>query len=251
MKFSSFWRVLIALVIISLASCSASPALSAVSTAVPIVLSQPAQVQPTQAQPAQAQPTAAPAAQSTSTAVPAASATPASTPTTVLSTPAAAIACATPAGLTPALTEGPYFKTGSPEKASLIGNLPGMKLVLTGYVLGTNCQPLAGALLDFWQADSLGKYDNAGYTLRGHQYSAADGSYRLETVVPGLYPGRTEHIHFKVQAKNGPLLTSQLFFPGVTQNKSDGIYSDKLLITVKSASTTEMVASFNFIVAAK
>jgi protocatechuate 3,4-dioxygenase beta subunit len=167
------------------------------------------------------------------------------------STQAAAMACTSPAGLTPALTEGPYFKAGSPESASLIGNLPGMKLVLTGFVVDANCKPVAGVLLDFWQADSQGKYDNAGYILRGHQFSAADGSYRLETVVPGLYPGRTEHIHFKVQAKGGPVLVSQLFFPGVNQNQSDGIYNEKLLITVKSTSQTDMEATYNFIVATK
>ena len=98
--------------------------------------------------------------------------------------------------------------------------MPGVQLVLTGYVLTADCKPVAHALLDFWQADSGGNYDNSGYTLRGHQYSDATGRYQLVTVVPGLYPGRTEHIHVKVQAPNGPLLTTQLFFPGVQSNDS-------------------------------
>jgi protocatechuate 3,4-dioxygenase beta subunit len=107
------------------------------------------------------------------------------------------------------------------------------------------------ALLDFWQADSQGVYDNTGYTLRGRQYSDAAGRYRLETVVPGLYPGRTEHIHFKVQAPGGPVITSQLFFPGVGQNQSDGIYNPALLITVVTTQGNEMQATFNFIVATR
>jgi hypothetical protein len=37
------------------------------------------------------------------------------------------------------------------------------------------------------QADSTGRYDNSGFRLRGHQYTASDGSYRLATVVPALY----------------------------------------------------------------
>ena len=248
MKLSVFWRVVIALILSSLAACSAASPVSSTATAIPSLPPQPTQTQTARASKYGRRLHRCPA----QPAAPAATGTPGQPhPPPLQPTPAAAIACTTPAGLTPALTEGPYFKAGSPEKASLIGNLPGMKLVLTGYVLDTNCKPVAGALLDFWQADSLGKYDNAGYTLRGHQFSAADGSYRLETVVPGLYPGRTEHIHFKVQAKGGPVLTSQLFFPGVNQNQSDGIYNDKLLITVKSASQTEMVATFNFIVATK
>ena len=163
----------------------------------------------------------------------------------------AAPVCSPPASLTPALTEGPYYKSGSPERASLTEGLTGMRLVLKGYVLDQNCQPVPGAWLDFWQADSQGVYDNSGYTLRGHQFADENGYYQLETVVPGIYPGRTEHIHFKVQAPNSPVLTSQLFFPGVAQNQSDGIYNDALLIKVISESPEEVQAAFNFIIAVK
>ncbi len=117
-------------------------------------------------------------------------------------------ACTSPAALTPALTEGPYFKANSPERASLVdANTKGIQLTLTGTVLTADCKPVAHALLDFWQANADGQYDNTGYTLRGHQYTDENGRYQLVTVVPGLYPGRTEHIHFKVQAPNGPILT--------------------------------------------
>lgn len=161
----------------------------------------------------------------------------------------AAPQCSAPAGLTPAQTEGPYFKAGSPERSNLVDNLPGARLVLTGYVLDSNCQPIPHALLDFWQADSQGQYDNAGYTLRGHQFTGENGAYRLETVVPGLYPGRTEHIHVKVQATNGPVLTTQLYFPGVSQNDADGIYNPATLIQVQSSTSDEVQATFNFIIA--
>ena len=53
--------------------------------------------------------------------------------------PAVAVACSSPAGLTPSLTEGPYFKANSPERASLLeSGIPGTKLVLTGYVRTTD-----------------------------------------------------------------------------------------------------------------
>lgn len=72
---------------------------------------------------------------------------------------------------------------------------------------------MAHALLDFRQANTQGQYENTGYTLHGHQYTDASGRYQLETIVPGLYPGRTLHIFIKVQALNRPILTTQVFFP--------------------------------------
>src|SRR5689334_18639818 len=55
---------------------------------------------------------------------------------------------------TPSQTEGPYYKAGSPERTSLReAGLSGPPLTITGYVLSTKCQPIAHALLDFWQAD--------------------------------------------------------------------------------------------------
>ena len=154
----------------------------------------------------------------------------------------------TSATVTPELTEGPYYKAGSPEQADLYQTgMAGTKLIVTGYVYDTNCQPIANALLDFWQADANGNYDNSGYTLRGHQYTDENGRFQLTTVVPGLYPGRTEHIHFKVQAPNGQLLTSQLFFPGVVQNDSDGIYNPNLLLSIQESSDGWQ-GQYNFVV---
>ncbi|MBI5052282.1 MAG: intradiol ring-cleavage dioxygenase [Chloroflexi bacterium] len=156
--------------------------------------------------------------------------------------------CMSPAQLTPAMTEGPYYKSNTPQRASLLeSNTKGIKLVVSGFVLTADCRPVARAWLDFWQADASGQYDNAGYVLRGHQFTDEAGRYQLTTVIPGLYPGRTEHIHFKVQAPNGPVITSQLFFPDVPQNKSDGIFDAKLLLTMKDASDGK-TATFNFVV---
>jgi protocatechuate 3,4-dioxygenase beta subunit len=171
------------------------------------------------------------------------------TPLTPTATPLPTPDCSNPATLTPAMTEGPYYKTGSPERASLIEpGMNGTHLWLSGYVLTSDCQPVTHALLDFWQANDQGQYDNNGYTLRGHEYTDENGYYRLETIVPGLYPGRTEHIHVKVQAPGGLILTTQLFFPGVAQNKSDAIYSDQLLLSVQQT-PDGLLATFNFIVA--
>ena len=150
-----------------------------------------------------------------------------------------------------ALTEGPYYKPGSPETTNLVQEgMQGTLITITGQVLDQDAQPVASALLDFWQADATGRYDNLGYTLRGHQYTDVNGYYTLTTIVPGVYPGRTEHIHVKVQAPNGPVLTTQLFFPGVTQNERDGIYDPSLLLNdlVANADGTQS-ATFTLVVA--
>ena len=125
--------------------------------------------------------------------------------------------------------------------------MPGTKLVITGYVYSTDCKPVGNAKLDFWQADANGVYDNSGYTLRGHQFTDANGHYELTTVVPGIYTGRTEHIHVKVQAPNGKLITTQLFFPGVVQNDSDGIFNASLLMPIQQTSNGQQ-AQYNFVV---
>lgn len=161
---------------------------------------------------------------------------------------AASPACASPAALTPAQTEGPYYTPNSPERASLIEpGMGGTKLIVTGYVFTTNCQPIANALLDFWQADDKGAYDNAGYRLRGHLFTDETGRYTLETIVPGEYPGRTEHIHVKVQAPHGPILTTQIYFPGVAANDRDSIFNPALLADMQDTADGK-VATLNFIV---
>ena len=125
-----------------------------------------------------------------------------------------------------------------------------VQLIVTGYVLTPDCQPITGAWLDFWQADDEGAYDNAGYSFRGHQTTDATGRYELATVLPGLYPGRTRHIHVKVQAPNGPILTTQLYFPDEPANARDGIFDPALIVDLQTTPTGD-VATFNFVINAK
>ncbi len=156
-------------------------------------------------------------------------------------------ACDDDPDATPRQTEGPYFTPNSPERTSLLeSGGAGTRLALAGYVLSRACQPIAGALVDFWQADANGAYDNAGYRLRGHQFTDDQGRYTLETIVPGLYPGRTRHIHVKVQAPNQPILTTQLYFPGEPSNDSDRIFHPDLMMDVQEAADGQ-AASFNFV----
>ncbi|WP_425559724.1 carbohydrate-binding protein [Kitasatospora terrestris] len=144
-------------------------------------------------------------------------------------------------------TEGPYFKPGSPLRTNLaVPGTRGTPLTVTGYVFGRACRPIPGVLLDFWQADTDGAYDNTGYTMRGHQFSDAQGAFTLTAIVPGLYPGRTRHIHVKLQAPGRPVLTTQLYFPGEPRNSTDTIFDPRLVMTVRQNGPGRE-ASFDFV----
>lgn len=143
-------------------------------------------------------------------------------------------------GLTQSQTEGPYYIPDTPQRNSLFEEgMPGTRLILVGYVLDQNCQPLPNAWLDFWQADANGEYDNAGYRLRGHQFTDQQGRYYLETILPGLYSSRPiEHIHVKVRPEGGQEITSQLYFP---QQPVDG-----LTVTLEDKGD-HFIGYFNFV----
>ncbi len=146
-----------------------------------------------------------------------------------------------------AQTEGPYYTPNTPQRTSFLEpGITGTRLVVSGYVLTTGCAPVGQALIDFWHCDDAGVYDNVGFRLRGHQFTDDAGRYTLETILPGVYPGRTRHIHVKVQAPDQPVLTTQLYFPGEAQNARDGIYRPELEMTVED--TTEGInGTFNFV----
>jgi protocatechuate 3,4-dioxygenase beta subunit len=145
-------------------------------------------------------------------------------------------------------TEGPFFKPSSPERTDLFeAGMSGQPIELVGFVLSPACKPVAGALLDFWHADTKGQYDNSGFRLRGHQFSDAQGRYRLRSIVPGIYVGRTRHIHVKVQPRDGRVLTTQLYFPREPKNRSDGLFRRELLM--RTAENEGLLAArFDFVV---
>ncbi|HEU5098062.1 MAG TPA: hypothetical protein VFU22_03385 [Roseiflexaceae bacterium] len=224
-----------------LAACSGQAASSA-TPAARAPTSAPASAAPTQALPAEAAaatPTAAAAAQAPTSLPPTAAAAQALPPT-----PSCGDDDDDP---TPAQTEGPYYTPNTPERASLIEpGVTGTRLVVAGYVLTTDCKPVERALLDFWHADDSGAYDNSGYRLRGHQFTDAQGRFALETIMPGLYTGRTRHIHVKVQAPNQPVLTTQLYFPDEPSNDRDSIFNSALVMAMRDAADGKD-AEFNFV----
>lgn len=148
---------------------------------------------------------------------------------------------------TPEITEGPFFSSGSPARTDITDGADGTSLVVTGTVLGTGCAALAGAKLDFWQADSDGEYDNDGYRLRGHQFTDDAGSFHLETIVPANYQGRTRHLHVKVQPSGGSVLTTQLYWPDEPDNAADDLFDEACVMSVTTMGDGH-AATFTFVV---
>jgi len=148
---------------------------------------------------------------------------------------------------TPSETAGPFYKPRSPHRASLIEPRDAARQMrLSGHVLTTRCKPIAGALIDIWHADARGRYDLQGFRYRGHLFTDAQGAYDIATIVPGIYEGRTRHIHVRVQPPGSAILTTQLYFPGEKANAWDDLFERALLMhTAQDAAL--LTATFNFV----
>ncbi|MCC6748689.1 MAG: dioxygenase [Deltaproteobacteria bacterium] len=149
--------------------------------------------------------------------------------------------------------EGPFFKVGSPERGDLREpGMAGVRLEVAGRVLGRDCRPVAGALLDFWHANQDGAYDNVGFRLRGHQRTDASGRYLLQTIVPGHYLNgatyRPAHVHVKVGGAGFMVLTTQLYFPGDPYNAGDPFIRPSLIMPVTDVGGMKR-ATFDFVLA--
>jgi hypothetical protein len=162
-------------------------------------------------------------------------------------------ACSRP--LTEANIEGPFFTANSPKRNNLLEpDTQGMRLTLSGWVLTPDCKPVANTLVDFWQANSLGEYDNVGYKLRGHQFTDAAGRFTLQTIIPGEYPARTEHIHVKVHAPgdtnlvSSAALTTQLYFPDVPKNDEDDFILPSLILKLRDGSNNDKIGYYSFVI---
>ena len=156
--------------------------------------------------------------------------------------------CNPPRPRTVANPEGPFYRPNAPERTSLAGpGISGTSLIITGRVLTPDCTPIPGALLDFWQTDSQGNYDNQGFQLRGRQFADETGHYRLETILPGEYPGRPPHIHVKVSPPGGAVLTTQIYFSMPSTNGLDELAHPSLVTDVRFGPDGALQAEFDFV----
>jgi protocatechuate 3,4-dioxygenase beta subunit len=147
---------------------------------------------------------------------------------------------------TPSVILGPFYPQVKPteqdrdltvisgRKAKAVGT----PLYLTGQVRTLAGQPVSGAKVTVWQANSYGRYTHKSDpnpapldpNFQGFATQITDdkGRYHLKTIKPGAYPApvvgmRAPHVHFEIEAEFDRLIT-QMFFPGEPLNGQDAFY---------------------------
>src|SRR5262249_44188309 len=90
--------------------------------------------------------------------------------------------------------EGPFYRPGAPFRSTLFDKgAKGEILVVAGKVVARNGRPLGGAVLDVWQCDADGRYDNespvppprkAQFIMRGKGKTNGKGEYELIPIKP-------------------------------------------------------------------
>ncbi len=159
-----------------------------------------------------------------------------------------------PEGATESTVFGPFHRLGAPEMEAG-GNIAhrdatGVPTLVSGRVLDLDGRPIAGAVLDVWQAQTNGLYDSqdqnpASLHMRGKFRTDAEGRYRIRTVRPvnypipsdgpvgamlkatGRHPWRPAHIHFVVSAEGYEPVTTHIFDRADPYLASDAVFAVK------------------------
>ncbi|GLY63922.1 intradiol ring-cleavage dioxygenase [Amycolatopsis taiwanensis] len=150
---------------------------------------------------------------------------------------------------TEATVLGPFFVEGSPEVplgGDISGGAPGEPCWVEGTVTDTGGKPLAGALIEVWEADEDGRYDvqydDDRTAARGHLYADDQGRYSFWAVTPTPYPVphdgpvgqllaatgrspmRASHLHFMVSHRGCRRLITHIFVRGDELLDSDTVF---------------------------
>jgi protocatechuate 3,4-dioxygenase beta subunit len=139
------------------------------------------------------------------------------------------------------------------------GSPLGERIIVYGRVADTSGRPLAGVLVEVWQANAAGRYAHdldqhpapldPNFTGAGFCLTDADGGYRFVTIRPGAYPWknhdnawRPAHIHFSVVGRAfSQRLVTQMYFPGDPLLELDPIYRS----VSDEAARASLVAAFD------
>ena len=178
------------------------------------------------------------------------------TTTTAATTDAATGSTASPAAgactLTAEQEQGPFYYSKPALRADITDGKVGIPMKLRVTVMDlASCAPVPDAAVDVWHADAAGAYSDSstGLFLRGIQLTGADGVATFDSIYPGWYPRRTNHVHVKVHeggSANGTYTgghvshTGNLFFP---EDVSLAV-AELSPYTSNSASRTPLTADF-------
>ncbi|WLH38302.1 catechol 1,2-dioxygenase [Pseudomonas sp. FP2196] len=159
-------------------------------------------------------------------------------------------------GGTPRTIEGPLYVAGAPlcegEARMDDGSEEGVAttLFIEGQVVDLQGQPVAGAIVDLWQANTKGNYSyfdksQSAYNLRRRIVTDADGRYRARSIVPsgygcdpqgptqeclnllGRHGQRPAHIHYFISAPGYRHLTTQINLSGEKYLWDDFAYATR------------------------
>ncbi|MDT4848060.1 chlorocatechol 1,2-dioxygenase [compost metagenome] len=121
--------------------------------------------------------------------------------------------------LSPVQTAGPFYLEDALLRQDITDGKPGIPLRLRFEVLQLDgCRPLDDAALEIWHCDAQGAYSGVGADqgsrfLRGVQITDAQGRAEFQSILPGYYPGRTNHVHLKLHLGERDIHTGQMYFP--------------------------------------
>ena len=158
-----------------------------------------------------------------------------------------------PDGATESTIFGPFYREGAPELptgATISQDDRGEPVVVTGQVLSTDDTPIPGALLDIWETDENGLYEQQDpeqpdMNLRGKFRTNHEGRYCFVGIKPvsyaipddgpvgqlldslGRHPFRPAHIHLLISARGFAPVTTHLFVKGDPYLDSDAVFGTK------------------------
>ena len=101
------------------------------------------------------------------------------------------------------MTLGPFFPrefaAGANDLTQLEGRTAAGEVIeITGRVTQLDGKPLDNVVLEIWQADAQGRFDNPAFFGWGRAATNAEGSYVFKTIKPGATPGRAPSINFLI-----------------------------------------------------
>jgi protocatechuate 3,4-dioxygenase alpha subunit len=95
------------------------------------------------------------------------------------------------------MTLGPFFPREFAAGANdLAAGARGEAVEITGRVVQADGRALDNVVLEIWQADAEGRFDNPAFCGWGRAATDSTGVYFFRTVRPGASEGRAPHINF-------------------------------------------------------